>query len=250
MAKVGFIGIVFLLSLLLASPRPAPAAEVTMAFGERIPPFCFPHDDSGIEVEVIREALAARGHVLKPSYYPLARVPIAFRSGEVDAAMTDLGQDLRPFGAHHGDPAVLYDNVFITLKSREIKIRQPADLLGLQVMSFQGAAQRYPEWLGPLRAGGRYREINDQVTQVRTLMLGRTDAVLSDRSIFRYFVLQLKKQGVSVAPYEEHVFTTANPMDYRPVFRDPQVRDDFNLGLKRLKASGRYQAIFDKYLKE
>lgn len=249
MARLGFICIVGLL-LGLGGGRPASAAEVTMAFGERIPPFCFPHDDSGIEVEVIREALAYKGHVLKPRYYPFARVPMAFRSGEVDAAMTDLGQDLRPFGAHHGDPAVLYDNVFITLKGRELQIRQPTDLAGLRVMSFQGAAQRYPDWLGPVRQSGRYQEVNDQATQVKTLMLGRSDVVLSDRSIFRYFVLQLKRQGGTVLPYEEHEFTTANPLDYRPVFRDPQVRDDFNQGLRRLKASGRYQAIFDKYLKE
>jgi polar amino acid transport system substrate-binding protein len=49
---------------------------------------------------------------------------------------------------------------------------------------------------------------------------------------------------------EEHAFTVANPMDYRPVFRSRQVRDDFNAGLKHMKETGRVQAIYDKYLKE
>lgn len=71
-----------------------------MAFGEKIPPYCFPESDTGIELEVIGEALAFKGHKLKPVYYPLARVPVAFRQGKVDAAMTDLGQDLSQFGAH------------------------------------------------------------------------------------------------------------------------------------------------------
>lgn len=57
------------------------------------------------------EALAYRGHRLVPRYFPLARVPLAFRQGEVQAAMTDLGQDLSPQGAHYGEPAVLYRNV-------------------------------------------------------------------------------------------------------------------------------------------
>jgi polar amino acid transport system substrate-binding protein len=39
-------------------------------------------------------------------------------------------------------------------------------------------------------------------------------------------------------------------MDYRPVFHDKKVRDDFNLGLAHIRATGAYQAIYDKYLKE
>ncbi len=221
-----------------------------MAFGEKIPPFCFPASNTGIELEVIGEALAYRGHVLKPVYYPFARIPVAFKGKEVSAAMTDLGEDLRPFGGHYGDPAVVYDNVLITLKSRNLRISKPADLKGLSVISFQGAIKRYPEWLDQVKADGRYFEQNDQRVQVLTLARGRYDVVLSDRSIFRYFTLQLQKtEGFLPPAVEEHRFTALNPMDYRPVFRDPKVRDDFNIGLKHLKDSGRFQAIYDKYLK-
>jgi polar amino acid transport system substrate-binding protein len=239
--------------LLLAALLTWPAAqlgaeEVRMAFGERIPPYCFPQTNSGIELEVIGAALAYKGHKLKPSYYPFARVPEAFRLGWVDATMTDLGRDLQAHGGHYGDPAVLYDNVFISLKSRDLTIRRPEDLRGLHVVSFVGAARRYPEWLGPLQASGHYHEVNDQAAQVKTLMLGRYDLVLSDRSIFRYFSRELARQGVKMLPVQEHVFTTVNPQDYRPVFRSAQVRDDFNEGLRQLRQSGRYQAIYDKYL--
>ena len=82
-----------LLVLTLACAGTVQADNVVMAFGEKIPPYCFPESDSGIELEVIGEALAFRGHRLKPHYYPLARVPLAFRQGEVEAAMTDLGQE-------------------------------------------------------------------------------------------------------------------------------------------------------------
>ncbi|GAB3253945.1 hypothetical protein GCM10027296_21720 [Chitinimonas naiadis] len=221
-----------------------------MAFGEKIPPFCFPQTNSGIELEVIGEALAYKGHVLAPHYYPFARVPVAFKGGQVDAAMTDLGEDMTPFGGYYGDPAVLYDNVLITLKRRKLSIHKPEDLKGLTVVSFQGAANRYPQWLNPLKPEGRYIEQSDQEVQVKTLMKGRYDVVLSDRNIFKYFSLQLKRQGFEILPVEEHAFTILNPMDYRPVFRSKQVRDDFNAGLKQLKSSGRYQAIYDKYLKE
>lgn len=236
-------------AMLLTLSTGAMAADVSMAFGERIPPFCFPDTNSGIELEVIGEALAYRGHVLKPHYFSFARVPMAFKSNQVDAVMTDLGEDLTHFGGHYGDPAVLYDNVFITLQERNLVITRPSDLDGLSVVSFQGASKRYPAWLDPVRKAGRYFELNDQALQVRTLMAGRYDVVLSDRHIFRYFTLELMRSGTATKLVEEHDFVTPNPQDYRPVFRDPQVRDDFNAGLRHLKETGRYQAIYDKYLK-
>lgn len=226
----------------------AQGRELRMAFGERIPPFCFPQTESGIEVDVFREALAYKGYRLKPLFYPFARVPRAFKTGDVDATMTDLGEDLSKAGGHYGDSAVLYDNVLISLQSRRLQIQKPEDLAGLSVISFQGALRRFPAWLEPVHKAGRLVEINDQALQVRTLMRGRYDLVLSDRSIFRYFSLQLRREGETLLPVTEHVFTVANPHDYRPVFRDAQVRDDFNEGLRWLRSSGRYKAIYERYL--
>ena len=243
-------GVPFRFAILLALLAPSAwAVDVSMAFGEKIPPFCFPDTDSGIELDVMREALAYRGHVLKPHYYSFARIPVAFKAGEVDAAMTDLGEDMVSWGAFYGNPAVTYDNVFITLKERHLAITRPEDLRGLTVISFAGAAKRYPEWLDAVRKAGHYFEQNDQALQVLTLDRGRYDVVLSDRNIFRYFTLQLQlNKSFKPKPVVEHHFVRLNPMDYRPVFRDSAVRDDFNAGLKYLKDSGRFQAIYSKYL--
>lgn len=225
------------------------AADVSMAFGERIPPFCFPETNSGIEVEVMREALAYRGHVLKPKYFPFMRVPVAFKAREVDAAMSDLGTDLQADGAFYGDPGVFYDNVFISLAERKLVIRQPEDLRGLTVIAFVGAAKRYPEWLNPVKAAGHYFEQNDQALQVLTLHKKRYDLVLSDRNIFKYFSAQVERtEGMLLGPVNEHSFVKLNPMDYRPVFRDAKVRDDFNAGLAAIKKSGHFKAIYQKYL--
>lgn len=239
------------LALLLAClPLPALAADVVMAFGEKIPPFCFPESDSGIELEVIGQALAYKGHRLIPRYFPLARVPLEFKMGHVDAAMTDLGTDLGQQGGFYGDPAVLYNNVFISLKSRDLHISRPADLKGLTVVAFPGALKRYPAWLQAVDQAGLYYEQNNQELQVTGLNKGRFDLVLSDQNIFHYFELQLERNSLFKAkPVQLHAFVKLDPNDYRPVFRSQQVRDDFNLGLAQLKASGRYQAIYDSYLK-
>ncbi|MES2125669.1 MAG: transporter substrate-binding domain-containing protein [Pseudomonadota bacterium] len=225
--------------------------EVSMAFGEKIPPFCFPETNSGIELDVMREALAFRGHVLKPHYFSFARIPVAFKAHDVEAAMTDLGEDMNAWGAFYGDPAVFYDNVFISLKERKLVIRKPEDLKGLSVLSFPGGAKRYPDWLDEVKRAGRYFEQNDQALQVLTLDRGRYDIVLSDRNIFKYFTAMLSlNKTFHPKPIQETAFVKFNPMDYRPVFREAKIRDDFNAGLKNLKETGRFNAIYKKYLSD
>lgn len=239
-----------LLALLAGLPCATAGEDVVMAFGEKIPPFCFPESDSGIELEVIGQALAIKGHRLHPRYFPLARVPLEFKMGNVDAAMTDLGFDLSAQGGFYGNPAVLYDNVFISLKARNLKISQPKDLKGLAIVAFPGALKRYPEWLEQADRDGLYFEQNNQELQVTGLNKGRFDLVLSDKNIYRYFELLLERTNLFKAKAVQlHAFVKVEPNDYRPVFRSPQVRDDFNAGLQQLKASGRYQDIYDSYLK-
>ncbi len=240
-----------LMLLLVCTSHNVNSIEVVMAFGEKIPPFCFPETNSGIELEVIGEALAHKGHTLKPKYYPLGRVPSTFINKQVDAAMTDMGQNLSPHGGHYGDPAVIYENVLITLRRRNLVINTPQDLAGLSIISFQGALKRYPKWLSMPNEAGNYRAHPNQELQVKNLYIGRYDVVLSDRNIFRYFMLKRKKDtGKPLKHIQEHSFTQLNPLDYRPIFRSESIKNDFNEGLKYIKGNGRFQKIYDRYLKE
>ncbi|AAZ28092.1 substrate-binding periplasmic protein [Colwellia sp. Bg11-28] len=225
----------------------ASAHEVLMAFSQEIPPYIIETSNSGIEIDIISAALAYKGHTLKPLYFPLGRVPIAFRQNQVDAAMGDMGVHLKD--GFYANPAVIYDNIFITLKSRNITINKPSDLDSLHVASFQGAEKRYPDWLNNVVKENRFFGVSDQLKQVELLQLGRFDVVLCDRYIFKYFVnkIELMKE-LEISDVDEHNFITVDPMNYRPVFRDKQIRDDFNLGLRYLKESGEFQKIYDKYL--
>mgnify|MGYP000701024708 CR=1 FL=1 len=225
--------------------------EITMAFGESIPPFSFPESNTGIELEIISEALAFHKHTLTPIYYPLARVPIAFKQKKTMAAMTDLGQDMGKIGAFYGDSAVVYNNVFITLKEKQLLIKKPEDLENLSVISFQGALKRYPRWLEPVKKAKRYHEQHNQLIQVLVLNKKRLDVVLSDISIFKYYsILAEKEYGEKLKEFQIHHFVEPKPNDYRPVFWSESIRDNFNDGIAYLKQTGRYQAIYDKYLQK
>ncbi|MEA9357292.1 transporter substrate-binding domain-containing protein [Bacteriovorax sp. PP10] len=226
------------------------ADEVSVAFGEKLPPFVMPELNSGIEVDIVREALAVKGHVLKAVYMPMARIPIAFKNHKVDVVMMDVGVDMDLLGGYYGNPPVLYDNVFITLRKKKIVIKRPEDLIGLRINSFIGAQKRYPLWLGKLSAD-HYIEKNDQSSQPMLLSLDRFDVILCDRNIFKYYSIESqKKSRFKNFEVEEHSFVTVNPQDYRPVFYNKKIRDDFNLGLKSLTKSGRIKAIYDSYLKK
>jgi polar amino acid transport system substrate-binding protein len=114
---------------------------------------------------------------------PLARVPFVFKQGKVDAAMPDFGQDMQALGAFYGDPAVLYNNVFISLAERNLTINTPEDIAALSTVSFQGAYKRYPKWLMAGKNNGLYSENFKQENQVRLLEKGRFVLVLSDINI-------------------------------------------------------------------
>jgi len=169
------------------------AEEVTMAFSHDIPPYIFEASDKGIEIDIIAMALAYKGHTLKPLYFPLARVPFAFMSDLVDAAMGDIGKDLLPYGGHYADPAVIYHNIFITRADSNITINEPSDLKRLDISSFQGAELRYPKWLKNVVTTGNFHANSNQLVQIKKLVSNRVNVVLSDRYIFKYYAKQLNK---------------------------------------------------------
>ena len=236
--------------LLLSFALPAGAANVRMAFGDNLPPYILVRSSSGIEVDIVREALAYRGHVLQPLFMPMGHIPMVFVAGKADAIMMDVGQDMAVAGGVYGDPPVVYDNVMYTLARRRLSLKKPDDLDKLWILSFVGAGNRYPDWLGKREHTPFYSERNNQAVQPQLLAMGRYDVVVSDRTIFTYYLRQQQKTDLKfrMPPVDEHRLPAADPRAYRPVFRDAAVRDDFNAGLAWLRKSGRYDAIYHRYL--
>jgi polar amino acid transport system substrate-binding protein len=174
----------FILILFFLNSSKVFAVDISMGFGESLPPFIIPKDQSGIELEIVREALAYRGHLLKPVFLPMARLPISYMSKTVDAIMMDVGEKVSTKNGYYGDVPVIYQNVFITLKNRHITIRRPEDLKGLTINGFIGAEKRYPQWLTTVTKQGTFFEKNDQSLQILQLAKGRIDVVLSNYNIF------------------------------------------------------------------
>lgn len=231
----------------LAGSMPAMAEQVRMTFGFSLPPWVLPEEDAGIEIEIVREALAHRGYELVPVYVPPRRIAHELVTGFVDAASKDQFEPITEDGFHYADVAFVYHAALFTMEDRALRIDAPYDLADLQVVAFQNASAHWPDWFADVKNNGGYSEVVDQALQVRMLQRGRSDVVVADRTIFRHHLRQYEiETGTEAKPVQVHEFAPAG--GYAPIFRSAQIRDAFNEGLRHLKDTGRYQEIIQAYL--
>jgi polar amino acid transport system substrate-binding protein len=99
-------------------------------------------------------------------------------------------------------------------------------------------------------AGDKYSEIADQKLQVYKLLMGRTDFIVMDKSIFEYYKNELVYEKRVPKGIKINFFNFLKPTKLRTAFKDKKIRDDFDLGLKHLRKTGQYNAIYKKYSKK
>ncbi|MBO6826323.1 MAG: transporter substrate-binding domain-containing protein [Sneathiella sp.] len=232
-----------LISSVLLSSAAVQAAEIKLGQGI-LPPYGIKESDSGIEVDIVRAALAKKGHTAVIRFVPFGRVGKDFEDGKVDAANTlTPGSGIQ---AEYSDSHISYQNVATTLKEKALNVSSVGDLANYKVVAFaQASVFLGDEFAAMANANKNYREVADQATQNKLLMTGRTQAVVGDIRIFQYYNKEIAGQ-VDLKEVEYHEIF--QPTAYNVAFKDPKIRDDFNAGLKEIKASGEYDKIIAKYI--
>jgi len=210
-----------------------------MIFGESLEPYIIKESNSGVELSIIKEALALAGHELIPVYTQLDRVAFMFDQNKVDAAHRYIKKDKEKSSYFYGNVTLEYHDVFFTLHERNITLESPPDLNDYTLLSFQDAKKHYPRWLP---TGYKHSQTSSQINQVKLLQLGLVDIVLSDKNIFSSnSELYRLSSGEKLKGMRMHIFTP--PYKYNPIFKSREVAKDFNAGLEKLKKSGRYAEI-------
>ncbi len=219
--------------------------KVVMAFGQSLAPYIIEKNNSGVELSIIKEALAIEGHELVPIYTHLGNVAFMFDQGKVDAAQRYITSEKRTKEIFYGDVTVKYHDVLFSLDKQNIVIKSPVDLKKYSLLSFQGANIHYPRWLTD---NYKHTQTSAQINQVRLLQLGLVDIVLSDKNIFSYHsnLFRLSSHG-ELKNIRMHIFTP--PYKYNPVFKSKNIAKAFNRGLSKLKKSGRYTDLISKELR-
>lgn len=222
------------------------AKEYKMVFSYSTPPYVFA-DGSGIAQTIVKEALAYKGHTVSPVFVNIGRSFELFKHGHVDSST--IIQKSSGLDAYYSIDYMQYHNAVFALKKNHYKITKLDDLKDYHIIAFQNANKYLGENFEKiaLACGSKYSEVADQKQQVYMLFKGRTDIVIMDRHIFRFYTNELLSEKKIESSDAFDMFELFEPTKYQTAFRDEKSRDDFNEGIEYLKKTGRYEAIYSEY---
>ena len=220
------------------------AASITIAAPFNRPPYILEDSRSGLELDIIREAMESENLMVDFKFYSRKRQILFFNKERVDAVMTanaSLGLE-----GYWSDEYIQYSNVALSLASNSLQINQLADMRGYSVASFEGAQLVLgPEFRSAI-ANTIYREVSPQDGLNKMLYMNRIDVVIADKYIFLNLNKFLSDNIDTQQPLTEH--QVLPPTGYRVIFRNSVARDKFNLGLAKIRKNGTYEALIKQYL--
>jgi polar amino acid transport system substrate-binding protein len=236
----------FLLPFAASAQSTCGSAEgVRIAFGNTLAPFAFAENGTGIEIDIIRESFRRQGCKVVPVFMPFLRFGYALSENKVDGAATINERSRIP--AAYSDVYIEYHNVAITLASRRLSVNRIDDLKKFKVITFPGASRYFGEEFRRFSENNpHYREEPKQLHLNRLLYSGAFDVTIVERSIYAY-----QDRFLADGKFTERKLpVTVHPLfpisKYQIGFRDPALRDKFNLGFASLSKDD-LKAIHDRY---
>lgn len=217
-------------------------------------PYVIQKEDSGLEVDIIREAFKAEGHTAVFVYLPPLRFPTAFSEGRIDAVASNDNYDLESLSGRRvfsSSPTVVYQNYAISLKKDGLRIDSVEDLSDKSIIAFQNSMYYLgDEYARMAIRNPEYKELSNQALQVRMLYSGRADVVVTDGMIFHYWLNQVRETDMALPLDLDQavVFSPIFPSAPRCVsFGSSMMRDTFERGLEAIKANGIYDDLVERF---
>jgi len=239
-------------ALLLGAAAAASAGDLLIAHGLDKPPFVFGSEQRGLEVDIMREALAYKGHTMRVVHIPNKRLQVAIQTAGVDGAATVREAN---DGSFYSDDFITFENYAITRRAAAIRLDSVVDLKGHSIAAWQNA---YRDLGADFEAAFKpdpksvylksYFELPSQRSQNLMFWHDRAEVIIVDKTIFLWYRKDLAKEVDTSA---DVVFHNLFPRrtHFQAAFKDRRIRDDFNAGLRHLRETGRYQQLVDAYIK-
>ncbi len=240
------------LFILLTFNNMTQAKELVIGFTYDIPPYITKDAGGGMEIDIVRQALKVKGHTFSVKQYSYEQLDHVIKKDGLDAAACVQKSD---DGTYYSDNFIWFKNYAFTKKGSGIKIDSISDLKGKSIVAWENAYEDLgpdfealfsPDVKEPYR--DKYKEIPNQKNQVEMFWNGEADVIVIDESILLWFTKHSSTKNAKVSNIVYHnIF--GDKTEFRVSFKDKQMRDDFNAGLKHIREKGVYQKIMDKYLK-
>lgn len=238
------------LAMLLICSAQAVQAEdkphIKFGLQDDIAPFVMPDRQSGLLLDVLRDAMATQGVAAEFIYLPKKRTDEALRSGLVDVSTGSKPGTGAP-GVISRWPVTAFHNVVITRRAQLPRLDSVAELSRYRVSAFYGAAEMLGQaYRDAVQLNPRYRE--PMTLQSPLLVLRQVDAMVSQKDIFHYYLNRQSylRDGDFDLAYHDIL---GKPNEYWFVFRTAEQRDLFERGIAALYKSGDIDRIFERYNK-
>jgi len=256
--KAAFFGMPFVLLYCLNpteayAERSKPTPQLLeIGISMSIPPWVMKDTNSGIELDILYAALDSDAYIVKPNYLPFAMAFNLFDEGKLDGIINAKEGVTRT--GYFSEPVVEFQNVAVSLAHKAYPANIDVDFLGNKsVVAFQKASSLLGARFGRMaEQNPDYQEIAKQNLQINLLFIRNTDFVVMDKSIFGYYWFRAVNEQTNpelraryFKPVQFHYIF--EPTHYPFVFKSEAVRDAFNQGLTRLKLTGQYGEILNKY---
>lgn len=229
----------------LTWPALAEPARVLLGVGTHKPPYIFEGEARGLEYEIVTAALREAGVQVEVRHAPAERLAAMLNSGTLDAV---AGLDSDGGGKRYLSQRYLSSQAMAVALARDgLEINSVADLQRYSVNAFQRA--RYAlgqEFSQVAQAHPQYRESSSQITGGLMLYAERVQVAIIDPLVFAHLREQMDERVSTAAPLRW--YRIFEPLHYQVSFRDRGLRDRFDQGLTRLKETGVYQQIVQRYL--
>jgi polar amino acid transport system substrate-binding protein len=240
----GAIGAMWLLLAGFSPPALAAAKpELLVAISLDIPPYVMDQADTGLEVDIVRQALG--DYSLLFIQLPYGELQTAVQQKRADVS---LGVQQEDMDIYESNDFITFGNVAVSKKADGFRIDSVADLRDHKVLTWGNAyldlGAEFEAMFSPQSPQRKnYIEVADQEEQVRRFWKEKGLVIVIDHSIFNYFS---KKLGHKLNKVSFHaIFPPAT--NFKAGFKDAKVRDRFNEGLAAMCKSGAYAKLLHDY---
>ncbi|TPH18142.1 substrate-binding periplasmic protein [Litorilituus lipolyticus] len=218
--------------------------QLSIVVGLDKPPYVIQKEQSGFEIELIR-------NIFKKINIDTAFVFTQYKHSTkmldakyIDAVMT-TNNKVFTNEAQLSDSYISYQNVAISLKSKNLTIKRIEDLGNYSIAAFQNAEILLGEaYYKSSKRSPLYMSTANQSAQPQLLMKQRVDVIVLDVNIFNYMARELGINDLNSLFSYHYVFPKTN---YHIAFKDLTIKYAFNQALANYKNSAEYEVLINKY---